>query len=360
MTHWRELPVFGLSQPDKETYLLPELQSLTRFHRDGCPLYSAILEARAVHVRNQDAMDSIPFLPVRLFKTLELLSVNRKTIVKTVTSSGSTGQQVSRIHLDKETATNQIHALVRILQAFFGVQRLPILIVDSPNVLTDRNSFTARGAAIMGFQNMGRDPTYLLRDDDNSIDLDVLRSFLHRHDGTPKLVFGFTSMVWQHLVIELSKQGCEFDFFDSILIHGGGWKKLHAMSVDDSVFKEAIEKFTGIRRIHDYYGMAEQVGSIFVECEHGRLHVPIFADVVIRDAKDWSVLPIGELGVIQVLSILPLSYPGHSLLTEDLGLISGVDDCPCGRLGKTLKVRGRLTHAEQRGCSDSNSLWNAV
>ncbi len=360
MTHWSELPLFGLNQSDKESYMLPELLRLTRLHRDGCPLYSAILGSRAVDDRKEDGMDSIPFLPVRLFKHLELLSVDRSRIVKTVTSSGSTGQQVSRIHLDNETATNQIHALVRILQAFFGIQRLPMLIVDSPDVLTDRNSFTARGAAIMGFLNMGRDPTYLLRNEENSIDLDTLSSFLHRHEGTPKLVFGFTSMVWQHLVIELSKRGCEFDLSDSVLIHGGGWKKLLAQAVDDSVFKEAIEKSMGIRRIHDYYGMAEQVGSIFVECEHGRLHVPVFADVVIRRAKDWSILPIGERGVIQVLSVLPLSYPGHSLLTEDLGLISGIDDCPCGRLGKTLKVVGRLTHAEQRGCSDSNSLWSAV
>jgi len=59
--------------------------------------------------------------------------------------------------------------------------------------------------------------------------------------------------------------------------------------------------------------------------------------------------------VIQVLSVLPRSYPGHSLLTEDVGALLGEDDCPCGRLGRTLRVDGRLKSAEPRGCSDTHA-----
>jgi hypothetical protein len=53
------------------------------------------------------------------------------------------------------------------------------------------------------------------------------------------------------------------------------------------------------------------------------------------------------------LSILPNSYPGHSLLTEDEGVLIGEDDCMCGRLGKYFKIVGRLKNAEIRGCSDT-------
>ena len=58
-------------------------------------------------------------------------------------------------------------------------------------------------------------------------------------------------------------------------------------------------------------------------------------------------------GIIQVLSVLPGSYPGHSLLTEDEGTLLGEDDCPCGRFGKYFKVSGRIRNAEIRGCSDT-------
>ena len=115
---------------------------------------------------------------------------------------------------------------------------------------------------------------------------------------------------------------------------------------------------TGINEIHDFYGMVEQVGSIFVECEEGYLHAPIFADIIIRNKMTMEPLAFGQEGLIEVLSILPRSYPGHVLLTEDLGTILGEGDCCCGKKGKYFKVKGRLPKAEIRGCSDTHAFDN--
>ena len=73
----------------------------------------------------------------------------------------------------------------------------------------------------------------------------------------------------------------------------------------------------------------------------------------IRNPLDFSECGIGETGIIQVVSAIPESYPGHSLLTEDEGVLLGEDDCPCGRKGKYFKINGRLKNAEIRGCSDT-------
>jgi hypothetical protein len=99
--------------------------------------------------------------------------------------------------------------------------------------------------------------------------------------------------------------------------------------------------------------MVEQTGCIYMECECGHLHASIFSDVVVRNPLNFSVNKIGERGIVQVLSTIPTSYPGHSLLTEDEGVILGEDDCPCGRKGKYFKIFGRLKNAEIRGCSDT-------
>ena len=90
-----------------------------------------------------------------------------------------------------------------------------------------------------------------------------------------------------------------------------------------------------------------------MQCEHGNLHASIFSDIKTRRPNDFSECNFNERGIIQVISALPVSYPGHSLLTEDEGEILGEDDCPCGRLGKYFKVHGRLKGAELRGCSDT-------
>ena len=82
--------------------------------------------------------------------------------------------------------------------------------------------------------------------------------------------------------------------------------------------------------------MVEQIGSIFLEGPGGLLYPPNFADVIVRDPETWEPAANGQPGVIQVLSLLPHSYPGHSLLTEDTGVIEAVDPGNGGWMGKGI------------------------
>jgi len=113
-----------------------------------------------------------------------------------------------------------------------------------------------------------------------------------------------------------------------------------------------FDKF-GITQIYNFYGMVEQVGSVFLENSQGFLHCPNFADVIIRNPIDFSEQEHGKEGLIQVVSALPKSYPGFSLLTEDIGVIMGEDDASNGWKGKYFKIIGRAKKAELRGCSDT-------
>ena len=88
-------------------------------------------------------------------------------------------------------------------------------------------------------------------------------------------------------------------------------------------------------------------------CSEGFFHCPEFSDVIVRDPISLAPVPHGTEGVIQVCSTLPKSYPGHLILTEDVGTIHGKDTCKCGREGTYFSVAGRLQKAEKRGCSDT-------
>ena len=93
------------------------------------------------------------------------------------------------------------------------------------------------------------------------------------------MLFGFTFLVWQ-FVQKANAAGVSLRFpAGSLLIHGGGWKKLQDRKVDNDTFKAALRATFGLERVHNYYGMVEQVGSIFFECEAGWLHTPAYADV---------------------------------------------------------------------------------
>ena len=145
----------------------------------------------------------------------------------------------------------------------------------------------------------------------------------------------------------------KFKFKNAVLIHGGGWKKLEKLKISNKIFKNKLYKKFQIKEVVNYYGLVEQTGSIFFECKFGYFVNSIFSDLIIRD-KNFEILTPGKKGLIQLISVLPTSYPGHNILTEDIGVIVGEDDCSCGKKGKYFQVHGRVKSAELRGCSDAN------
>ena len=154
-------------------------------------------------------------------------------------------------------------------------------------------------------------------DDDMNLDIDGLKGFLAEHEGETIFLFGFTFMIWEYFYKALKEMmetdsntknpNFPLDLSNGVLIHGGGWKKLVNEAVSKEEFKAALR----------------------------------------------SVCDFGEEGVIEVLSAIPESYPGHAILTEDVGTVLGEDDCPCGRKGKYFSIHGRMAKAEVRGCSDT-------
>ena len=347
-----KLSPYELSKDEKQKLLTQELLSLTKHHKLHCKEYAAILQALNFNEDSVKTYYDLPFIPVRLFKEYDLMSIDKSQVFKTMTSSGTTGQKVSKIFVDKDTASNQQKTLIKILSDFIGKQRLPMLIIDSPKVVKDRNLFSARGAAILGLSMLARERIYAL-DENMQLNVEVVKEFCQKYEGQSVLLFGFTFMVWQHLYTELKRLNLKLNLPEAFLITGGGWKKLVTLNISREAFKDALKEQCGIGHFLDHYGMVEQTGSIYAECEYGHLHASNYSDVIIRDPKDFSICKVGQKGIIQVVSVLPHSYPGHSLLTEDEGIILGEDDCPCGRHGKYFTITGRMKKAELRGCSDT-------
>ena len=343
---------YSLDKLSKERFLTETLSELTRHHYNNCESYKKIIDAIQYDVQHIKSYYEIPFLPVRLFKDYDLKSIPENNIQKTMTSSGTTGQNVSKIYLDKETSARQTKTLTKIVSSYIGSKRLPMIILDSSAVIKDRAMFSARGAGILGFSIFAKERFFAL-DENMNLNWEGLETFLNQHKDEDIFLFGFTFMIWKHFYKELIQTGYRPDLSRGVLIHGGGWKKLVSESVSPSEFKKSLQSVSGIKKVHDYYGMVEQTGTIYMECECGKLHTSIFSDVIIRRPFDFSVADIGEEGLVEVVSVLPSSYPGHVLLTEDSGVILGEDDCPCGRKGKYFKINGRIKNAEIRGCSDT-------
>ena len=254
---------YELDKAAKTEYLNSALCELTRHHYSSCETYRKMLSAQdfdpdsfEVQVKSgEKSYKDIPFLPVRLFKEYDLRSTSEEDVVKTMTSSGTTGQNRSRIYLDKETARNQTKVLTSIVSDYIGKKRLPMIVLDISSVIKDRNLFTARGAGILGFSIFARERFFAF-DENMNLDVEGLKAFLEKYDGQPIFLFGFTFMIWQYFVKELEKlsndnkgadsNGYIVDLSNGILIHGGGWKKLESEAVSSEDFKAKLKDVCGI------------------------------------------------------------------------------------------------------------------
>ena len=343
------LEPFGLGQKDKENWYFKNQKKLSKYHYKNCKEYKKISDRIFKDISTCKNLSELPFVHTKIFKEFNLRSVKINSLSKTLTSSGTSNQITSQINIDRKTSLLQSKALLNIFSNLIK-EKVTIFFVENPSTLAGATSLSARGAAIRGFSQLSKNSVYLL-DKNNNLKIEKLLKFLKKNPDEKFIIFGFTSLVWFFLIEKMKENKIKIKKNNGILIHGGGWKKLKDKSVSRNIFNHNISKNLGIKNIHNYYGMVEQTGSVFLECELGYFHTSIFSDVYIRD-HNLNLAKNRNQGLIQAMSLLPLSYPGHNILTDDIGVVMGVDNCKCGRKGKFFSVIGRVPGTEKRGCSD--------
>ena len=309
---------------------------------------------------------SLPFLPVGMLKANPPLSlVEPGEIKRTLTSSATTSQSPSRVALDSPTSRRMTKGIVAIVRDFIGPARRPYLVVDVPGYRGDGDELGARGAAIQGLQPFASQVTYCLGlngQDDLVLDRDKLQEFARNRQDADLLVYGFTYILWNHLVKPLLADGTCLNLPKVRILHSGGWKRLQEQAVEKTAFNDGLARVFGCSPdcVIDFYGMVECVGVIFPDCTEGNKHTPAFGDVIVRNPLSLEPVAPGEPGIVQVCSVLPTSFPGHLLLTEDTAKVIAYDGCPCGRRGISFRFAGRIPKAEVRGCGNLQSKRSPI
>ena len=329
-------------------YFKDSMNKLTNFHYRNCREYKKILDLVYGYKTHKD-IEYLPFLSAKLFKEFDLKSIPHEKIFKILNSSGTSDSKPSKIFLDKDNAKSQTVVLNELVSNVIGKKRIPMLIIDErKNIINPRN-FDAKTAAILGFSIFGKNHSYLLKN--NNVDYETLEIFLRKYSDERFLIFGFTSYIYEYLIERFDIKKIKKNFSNGILIHGGGWKKLENKRVSNKVFKQKLKNNLSLKKVINYYGLIEQTGSIFFECkECGTFSPSKYSDILVRD-ENFNVLKNNQKGLIQIMSLLPKSYPGHNILTEDIGEIVD-NNCNICQNKKKFLVHGRAEKSEIRGCSD--------
>ena len=343
--------VFNFKKKERNSFFKKNLFEMIKFHQKNCKDYFSILKNLNFQFSKKTKITDIPAIPVSIFKDNKLYSCKEKKIIKKLLSSGTTGNKQSQIFLDATNSKVQTKVLVQIMEYFFGKKRMPMLIIDKKFEYQDRTKLSASQAAVNGFSILAK-KTYFALHSNGQINLEEIKKFMEEFVDDEKIVFGFTNKVFEFF---LEKQNLfqDMQFKNCMLLHGGGWKKIESKSMSPKKFKSELKKRYNFKKILNYYGLIEQTGSIFVECNKcDSFKCSIYSDVYVRDENLKIEQQYNKEGLIQLMSLLPSSYPGNNILTEDLGLICSSKTCKCNFKGKRFKIIGRSKESEVRGCAN--------
>lgn len=352
------VPPYSQAPEERQAGLLEILKEELDYACQRHAGYKNYVEHWPTDYRSAARVADLPYLPVGVLKANPPLSfVGSDEIKRTLTSSATTSQMPSRVVLDSPTARRMTKGVVSIVRDFIGPARRPYLVVDTPRFQGGASELGARGAAIQGLQPFASEVTHCLSTNDQGdlvLDRNRLREFAEHQQDAEVLVYGFTFILWNHLVKLLMAEGTSLNLPNARILHSGGWKRLQDQAVEKTVFNEQLARVFGCSpdRITDFYGMVESVGVIYPDCAAGNKHGPVFGDVIVRNPLTLEPVAPGEHGIVQVCSILPTSFPGHLLLTEDMAQVLAYDGCPCGRRGISFRFAGRIPKAELRGCGN--------
>ena len=344
---------YQLNQEEKCEIFQQAMQESLVYHIENSKDFKKICQNQNFDISKEFALEEIPYLPVSIFKKFEFLSIPKENVFKTIFSSSTTSNTPSKIFLDRITSERQTKALVSIINNFLQGKK-DFLILDTKETISSSDEVKSRATAIRGFLPFMNSIKFLLNDEFkmNLSELDV------NEDEKHYCFFGFTWLIYK--IIQENKENKtvkeKFSKLKSpFIIHLGGWKKLADIQVSRQQFYQEICEFfnTEENQIIDIYGMTEQLGTIYPDCKFGNKHVSAYSEIIIRNPVTLKSEGIGTSGLIQLLSPIPHSYPGISILSDDFGHLEGIDDCPCGRKGKYFRFDKRADTADLKGCGDT-------
>jgi hypothetical protein len=334
---------------DDATFLA-EMNALSIHHLKGCEAYARIWP----DAHKAERLEDLPWLHVGVFKHLDLRtkfegSKHVRTLLSSATSSGVS----SKIALDTRSSQYQSQGTLAVLKDFIGDDQQPLCILDSASALRGGRQLSARIAAAMSLKPLASQ-LYFLLDDSNEASSMKWSELLEAIDGHDAfMVYGFTWMLW----LAWADQAFPEEVRQALagkrvtFVHSGGWKKLEAQKVGPEAFNaKLMDGLDPSSQVIDFYGLVEQVGTIYPLCPCGYRIAPAWADVLVRDPITGECLQ-ENIGQLQMMNAISWGAPYHNVLTEDLGrLIPG--GCSCGRSGTVFELIGRIPKSEVRGCAN--------
>ena len=345
--------------PSTDQLFLQATADCCAFHMARCPQYRAIAEHLRFspdQLRTMDDLVRVPMLPTLFFKRHALFSMPRRRMVMKVTSSGTSGT-FSQGGCDLGCIWAEVPMVLRLGWRHRLISFRPanyVVLGYKP----DRRSSAGVTRTMFGMTFFAPPLRrfYALRWQGEGYvpDLDGAVEALERFSRSPfpTRIVGFPSYLWFGLK-RMEELGISLRLRPgSKILLAGGWKQHWQQQVDKSVLYSLVRRVLGVGEedIHELFGAVEH--PIFYNtCPRHHFHVPIYSRVLIRDPATLEPLPMGQVGLVNLISPLIRATPVTSVVTDDLGYLTPGDACGCGLTSPYLTLLGRVGLGDIKTCA---------
>lgn len=329
------------------------------FHLRRCPEYRAIaqkLQFSPEQLRTIEDLPKIPVLPTLFYKRRALFSMPRSRMAMYVTSSGTSGK-FSQIGFDWGCVLAEVPMVLHLGWRHGLISPKPahcVILGYKPH--KSNQTGVTRTMYGLTYFSPPISRTYALHYADGQYvpDLDGIARALDRLGRSffSTRIVGFPSYLWFGLK-RMEELGLRVTLpRGSKILLAGGWKQHYSQQVEKSVLYDLARKVLGIPedQIHEFFGAVEH--PIFYNaCKHHHFHIPIYSRIIIRDVNTLEPLPMGRIGLVNLISPLMNATPTTSVMTDDLGYLTPGEECGCGITSPYLTILGRVGLSDIQTCA---------
>jgi len=298
-----------------------------RYQAVNNPLYARFLELLSVDIAQLNRLESIPFLPISLFKTHTIKTGIWPSLL-IFRSSGTTGQVNSQHHLRDKSWYRQIS-----LEAFeecYGD-------VKDYCVLALLPSYLERGGSSLVF---------MVQEFINESIYPSSGFFLNHQDKLSEILQANKLASIPTLLIGVSFALLDFaedkpqDLSHCIIMETGGMKGRRKEMTRTELHRILGEAFHS-KQIHSEYGMTELLSQSYSKGQ-GVFHPAPTKRLLCREVTDpFQIVAPGRSGVLNIIDLGNLDTCSF-IATDDMGRVYA---------DGSFEVLGRMDGSEMRGCS---------
>ncbi|MDP3436558.1 MAG: acyltransferase [Bacteroidales bacterium] len=313
--------ISGIDEFEKIALQIFKIQS-----RDCAP-YAQYIAQLEIDPDDVTSIDSIPFLPVTLFKSREIICGER--VYEKIFTSSATSGVIPASHYVKDLSLYR-ESFFKGFSLFHGEPGEYTILALLPSYLErEGSSLVYMASKLIEASGKKESGFYLYNYSE------LYQTLLNlKADGDKTILLGVTFALLDFI------KSFQINFPTLTVIETGGMKG-RGVEISREELHSLIKKGFGIERVGSEYGMAELLSQAWSAGE-GVFKTPPWMQIQIRDLNNpFTRVDIGATGGINVIDLANL-HSCSFIETQDLGIKEAEN---------TFRVLGRIINSEIRGCN---------